>query len=72
MARMHLAGLTAQTGRRQEALSLLSEAKKLDENGILKDQISMMREQLTGAMPSKNQMRMAQMHKGRIKSPRKR
>jgi tetratricopeptide (TPR) repeat protein len=72
MARMHLAGLTAQTGRRQEALSLLSEAKKLDENGILKDQISMMRDQLTGAIPSKNQMRMAQMHKGRIKSPRKR
>lgn len=70
VARLHLSGICAQTGRRQEALTLLNEAKKLDENNMLKDQITMMRSQLTGAVPSKNQMRMAQMHKGRMKTPR--
>ena len=33
MARMHLAGVCAQSGRRKEAMSLLSEAKKLDKSG---------------------------------------
>lgn len=70
VARLHLSGICAQTGRRQEALTLLNEAKKLDENNMLKDQITMMKSQLTGAVPSKNQMRMAQMHKGRMKTPR--
>jgi hypothetical protein len=37
---------------------------------MLKDQITMMKSQLSGAVPSKNQMRMAQMHKGRMKTPR--
>ena len=70
VARLHLSGICAQTGRRQEALTLLNEAKKLDENNMLKDQITMMKSQLSGAVPSKNQMRMAQMHKGRMKTPR--
>lgn len=69
VARMHLAGICAQTGRKNEAISLLSEAKKLDKDGIMKDQIKMMQQQLTMA-PSKNQMRMAQMMGGRKKMPK--
>ncbi len=71
MARMHLAGICAQTGRRQEAVQLLAEAKKMDDSGMLKDQIKMMQGQLQNA-PSKNQMRMAQMMGGRKKMPRMR
>jgi hypothetical protein len=71
MSRMHLAGICAQTGRRQEAVQLLAEAKKMDDSGMLKDQIKMMQSQLQNA-PSKNQMRMAQMMGGRKKSPRMR
>jgi len=64
VARMHLAGICAQSGRRKEATSLLSEAKKYDKKGMLKDQIKMMQQQMQMA-PSKNQMRMAQMMGGR-------
>lgn len=71
VARMHLAGICAQTGRKTEAVTLLSEAKKLDKNGMLREQISMMQKQLT-QVASKNQMRMAQMSKGRQKMPRAR
>ncbi len=71
VARMHLAGICAQTGRNKEALSLLAEAKKLDDNGVMRDQIVQMQKQLKGA-PSRNQMRMAQMHRGRQKMPRRR
>ena len=71
MARMHLAGICAQSGRKKEALSLLSEAKKLDNTGMMKDQIRTMQQQLQMA-PSKNQMRMAQMMGGRKKSPKMR
>jgi len=71
VARMHLAGICAQTGRKKEALTLLAEAKKLDESGAMKEQIVQMQQQLKVA-PSKNQMRMAQMMKGRQKSPRRR
>ena len=71
MARMHLAGICVQTNRRQEAVSLLNEAKKMDDSGMLKDQIKMMQSQLQNA-PSKNQMRMAQMMGGRKKMPRMR
>lgn len=70
VARMHLAGICAQTGRRKEAVTLLAEAKKLDSTGMMKEQISMMQKQLQAA-PSKNQMRMAQMMGGRKKSPRR-
>ena len=69
MARLHLAGICAQTGRKQESLTLLAEAKKMDNTGMMKDQIKMMQSQLQNA-PSKNQMRMAQMAGGRKKSPR--
>ena len=64
VARMHLAGICAQSGRRKEASTLLSEAKKYDTKGMLRDQIKMMQQQMTMA-PSKNQMRMAQMMGGR-------
>lgn len=70
VARMHLAGICAQTGRKKEALSLLAEAKKLDTGGMMKDQINQMQRQLSVA-PSKNQMRMAQMMGGRRKTPRR-
>jgi tetratricopeptide (TPR) repeat protein len=71
VARMHLAGICAQTGRRPEAISLLAEAKKLDKNGMMRDQIKQMQGQLQAA-PSKNQMRMAQMMGGRKKTPKMR
>ncbi|MFN4910941.1 MAG: tetratricopeptide repeat protein [Flavobacteriales bacterium] len=71
VARMHLAGICAQTGRRPEASTLLSDAKKFDKNGMLKDQIKMLQQQLQIA-PSKNQMRMAQMMGGRKKMPKMR
>ncbi|MFT6243726.1 MAG: hypothetical protein ACJA0U_000366 [Salibacteraceae bacterium] len=70
VARMHLAGICAQTGRKKEAVTLLAEAKKLDSSGMMKDQINQMQSQLRGA-PSKNQMREAQMQGGRRKSPRR-
>lgn len=71
VARMHLAGICAQTGRKNEAVSLLGEAKKLDKNGMMRDQIKTMQSQLQMA-PSKNQMRQAQMMGGRKKTPKMR
>lgn len=71
VAHMHLAGICAQTGRKKEALTLLSEAKKLDSSGAMRDQILQLERQLKVA-PSKNQMRMAQMQRGRQKTPRRR
>ncbi len=71
VARMHLAGICVQTGRKAEAEKLLAEAKKMDTSGMLRDQINMMQQQMKMA-PSKNQMRMAQMMGGRKKMPRSR
>jgi len=71
VARMHLAGICVQTGRKSEAEKLLTEAKKLDKSGMMKDQINQMLNQMKMA-PSKNQMRMAQMMGGRKKTPRAR
>ncbi len=71
VARMHLAGICAQTGRKTEATTLLAEAKKLDNTGMMKDQIKQMQRQLQMA-PAKNQMRMAQMMGGRKKMPKSR
>jgi hypothetical protein len=70
VAKMQLAGICMQTGRKREAQTLLAESKKLDKNNMLKEQIDMMKKQM-GMVASKNQMRMAQMHKGRKKAPRK-
>lgn len=70
-AKLQLAGICAQTGRKQEAQTLLSEAKKLDKDNVLKEHISNMNKQMS-MVASKNQMRMAQMHRGRQKMPRTR
>ena len=70
VARMHLAGICAQTGRKKEATTLVAEAKKLDASGMMKEQINQMQGQLR-ATQSKNQMRMAQMIGGRRKTPRR-
>lgn len=69
VARMHLAGICLQTGRKSEAEKLLAEAKKMDSSGMMREQINMMQNQMKNA-PSKNQMRMAQMMGGRKKMPR--
>lgn len=69
MAKMHLAGVCAQTGRGKEAKLLLQEAKKLDKDGTFKDQIKTMTQQMS-MIGNQNQMRMAMMHKGRVKMPR--
>ena len=71
VAKMQLAGICMQSGRKREAKTLIAEAKKLDKNDMLKEQLDMMNKQL-GMVASRNQMRMAQMHKGRKKMPRKR
>lgn len=71
MCKLQLAGICAQTGRINESKILLAEAKKLDKDKMLKDQIDMMSKQMT-MVGNKNQMRMAMMHKGRVKTPRNR
>lgn len=71
VAKMQLAGICMQTGRKNEAKTLLNEAKKLDEKDMLKDQLQTMKKQM-GMVASKNQMRMAQMQKGRKKTPKRR
>ncbi|RYM34057.1 DUF2892 domain-containing protein [Brumimicrobium glaciale] len=71
VAHMQLAGICMQTGRKNEAKMLLAEAKKLDTKNMLKEQLATMKKQM-GMVASPNQMRQAQMHKGRKKTPRKR
>ncbi len=46
MAKLSLAGITMQKRRKREATKLLNEAKKLDKNGMLTEQIKMMQQQL--------------------------
>ncbi|WP_298486629.1 DUF2892 domain-containing protein [uncultured Maribacter sp.] len=46
MAKLSLAGIAMQKRRKREATSLLSEAKKLDKNKMLTDQIKMMQQQM--------------------------
>lgn len=46
MAKMSLAGIAMTKNRKMEAEKLLSEAKKLDKHGMLKDQLKMMSAQL--------------------------
>lgn len=46
MAKLSLAGIVAQKGRKREATTLLQEAKKLDKNNMMGDQIKMMQQQL--------------------------
>lgn len=46
MAKMSLAGIAMQKGRKREATTLLNEAKKLDKNGMMAEQLKMMQQQL--------------------------
>lgn len=46
LAKLNLAGIAMSRRRKIEATNLLNEAKKLDKNNMLKEQISMMKEQL--------------------------
>lgn len=46
MAKLSLAGIAMQKRRKREATTLLNEAKKLDKQNMLADQIKMMKQQL--------------------------
>ena len=46
MAKLSLAGIAMQKRRKREATQLLQEAKKLDKNSMLTDQIKMMQQQM--------------------------
>ena len=46
MARLSLAGILAQKRRKREAQEMLTQAKKLDKQNMLKDQIRMIQEQM--------------------------
>lgn len=46
MAKLSLAGISMQKRRKREATTLLNEAKKLDKNNMLTDQIKMMQKQM--------------------------
>ena len=46
MAKLSLAGIAMQKRRKREATTLLQEAKKLDKNNMLTDQIKMMQKQM--------------------------
>ncbi|MFD0862367.1 DUF2892 domain-containing protein [Sungkyunkwania multivorans] len=46
MAKLSLAGISAQKNRKNEANMLLKEAKKLDKRGMLTEQIKMMQQQI--------------------------
>jgi hypothetical protein len=46
MAKLSLAGILIQKRRKREATTLLNEAKKLDKQKMLLDQIKMMQQQM--------------------------
>jgi len=46
VAKLNLAGIAMTKRRKREAQTLLTEAKKLDKHNMLKDQISMMKQQM--------------------------
>ena len=46
VAKLNLAGISMMKRRKREATALLSEAKKLDKQGMLADQIKMMKQQM--------------------------
>ena len=46
VAKLNLAGVAMSRKRKLEATNLISEVKKLDKQGMLTDQIKMMKEQL--------------------------
>lgn len=64
VVKLNLSAISMQKGKKREAMNFLAEAKKLDTGNLLTDQIKMIKGQL-GKVGSANQMRMAQMNKGR-------
>ena len=46
MVKLQLAGISMTKRRKREATNLMAEAKKLDKNGMLKEQMQMMKQQL--------------------------
>jgi len=64
MVKLNLAGIAFSKRRKQEAQKLLSEAKKLDKQGMLTDQIKMMKENMKRAQ-------MPKQHFGSHKQPRR-
>ncbi len=64
MAKLNVGAICIQTGRRREGEMLLNEAKKLDTKGMLTEHIKSLKKQM-GRATSQNQMRMAQMSKGK-------
>ena len=46
MAKLQLGGIAMSKRRKREATMLINEAKKLDSQGVLSDQIKMMKDQL--------------------------
>lgn len=46
VVKLNLAGIAMQKRRKREAQTLLTEAKKLDKQGMLKDQMKMMKQQM--------------------------
>ena len=64
MAKLNIGAVCMQTGRRREAETLLNDAKKLDTKGMLTQHIKDLKKQM-GRATSRNQMRMAQMNKGK-------
>jgi hypothetical protein len=64
VVKLNLSAISMQKGKKREAMNFLAEAKKLDTGNLLTDQIKMIKGQL-GTVGSANQMRMAQMNKGR-------
>lgn len=65
MVKLNLAGIAFSKRRKQEAERLLSEAKKLDKQGMLTDQIKMMKDNMKRAQ-------MPKQHFGGHKQPRRR
>ena len=64
MAKLNIGAVCMQNGRRREAETLLNDAKKLDTKGMLTQHIKDLKKQM-GRATSRNQMRMAQMNKGK-------
>ena len=46
MAKLNLAGIAFTKGRKQEATILLKEAESLDKQGVLKDQVKLMKDNM--------------------------
>lgn len=67
VANMHLGAICLQTGRKREAVVFLDEAKKRDKGNVLGEHLKQLKKQTT-QVASKNQMRMAQMSGGKMRT----